>query len=83
MRQIIQIFDEKRNGFISRQLLSDKLRSLCESFTLDQSRLICTYFDERGTGKINVTEFCSVLQELLNQQIGGGIFAFMQVKPII
>lgn len=59
------------------------MRSLCDTFTLDQARLLHVYFDERGTGKISVSELSMALQDLINQQIGGGIFAFMQVKPII
>lgn len=42
------------------------MRSLCDTFTLDQARLLQVYFDERGTGKINVSELTSSLQDLIN-----------------
>ena len=35
MRDVIQMIDKNRTGFISRQNLTEILRSLCESFTLD------------------------------------------------
>lgn len=59
------------------------MRGLCETISLEQSRLLLTFFDDRGTGKISVPEVVGLLQDLLNQQIGGGIYAFMQVKPVI
>ena len=42
-----------------------------------------TFFDERSTGKISVAELVALLQDLLNQQIGGGVYAFMQVRPLV
>lgn len=41
------------------------------------------YLDEKNTGKINIMEFLKICTESLNTQIGGGVFSFMQVQPII
>ena len=42
-----------------------------------------TYYDESNRGRISITEFLRFSVEVLNQQIGGGVFAFMQVQPVI
>ena len=55
------------------------MHNLADSVQLENLRIICTFFDERNTGKINVFEVIRVIQEILNQQIGGGVYAFMQV----
>lgn len=41
------------------------------------------YLDDKNTGKINIMEFLKICTESLNTQIGGGVFSFMQVQPII
>lgn len=83
MRQVDQILDVQRTGFISRSEFSQIMRGLCESITLDQVRLLLNFFDERNTGKIVVAELVALLQDVINQQVGGGIYAFMQVQPVI
>jgi Ca2+-binding EF-hand superfamily protein len=83
MRQVIQILDVNATGFVSRTEFSQVIRGLCETITLDQARLLLTFFDERSTGKIAVAELVALLQDLINQQIGGGVYAFMQVQPLI
>jgi Ca2+-binding EF-hand superfamily protein len=83
MRQVIQILDVSKTGFVQRAEFSQIIRGLCETVTLDQTRLLLAFFDERSTGKISVTEVVSLLQDLINQQVGGGVYAFMQVQPLI
>jgi Ca2+-binding EF-hand superfamily protein len=77
------VLDVNKTGFISRADFSQAIRGLCETITLDQARLLLTFFDERSTGKISVAELVALLQDLLNQQIGGGVYAFMQVRPLV
>jgi Ca2+-binding EF-hand superfamily protein len=83
MRQIIQLLDTNKTGVIKRKDLADRLRGLCESVPLDSTRALATYFDERGTGNISVAEICQAIGDQINQLLGGGVFAFMQVRPII
>jgi len=40
MRQVIQILDINKTGFISRAEFSQVIRGLCETITLDQTRLL-------------------------------------------
>lgn len=80
---MIQIIDVHRRGEISRAELSQVLRGLCDSITLDQSRRLHLFFDEAGTGQIQVPEIVGLLQDLINQLVGAGAFAFRQVQPII
>jgi hypothetical protein len=50
---------------------------------VEQSRQLLAFFDERGLGKVSVNEVSAIIQDLINQQIGGGVYAFMQVQPVI
>ena len=50
---------------------------LCETITLDQTRLLAAFFDEGARGRISVAELVALVQDLINQQIGGGVYAFM------
>jgi hypothetical protein len=83
MRQVISLLDAGRSGFIQRADLSQVVRGLCESISLGDVRVLLDFLDERGTGKIQITEFIRMLQDILNHQIGGGIYAFMQVQPVL
>ena len=47
--------------------MSQIMRCLCETFTLDQSRMLCAYFDERGIGKISVAELSKALSDILDK----------------
>jgi Ca2+-binding EF-hand superfamily protein len=40
MRQVIQILDINKTGFISRAEFSQVIRGLCEAITLEQTRLL-------------------------------------------
>jgi len=75
--------DINKTGFLSRQEFVGILHNLAESIPLENLRTVCAFFDDRNTGKISVFEVIRVVQEILNQQIGGGVYAFMQVQPII
>ena len=66
MRQVIQILDVNGTGYISRTEFSQVIRGLCETITLEQARLLLTFFDERSTGKIAVPELAALLQDLIN-----------------
>jgi Ca2+-binding EF-hand superfamily protein len=61
MRQIIQLLDVNKTGFLNRTELAQILRTLCDQFTLDQARLVGAYFDERDSGKISVNDLTSTL----------------------
>jgi Ca2+-binding EF-hand superfamily protein len=83
MRQVIQILDVNGTGFMSTADFSRVIRALSETITLEETRTLQSFFDERGTGRIAVQELAALLQDLINQQIGGGVYAFMQVQPLI
>lgn len=61
MRQIIQLLDTNKTGFVKRSDLSNRLRVLCETVPLDSTRALATYFDERNTGNISVAEICQAI----------------------
>ena len=41
------------------------------------------FFDDKNTGKISVSEVVKAIQDILNTQASGGLYAFMQVQPIL
>jgi hypothetical protein len=41
------------------------------------------FFDDSNKGRIVILEFLKVCQEILNNMIGGGVYAFVQVQPIL
>ncbi len=41
------------------------------------------FFDDKNMGTISVVEFVKSLQEIINHQVGGGVYAFMQIQPIL
>ena len=59
------------------------LHNLDETLSMEHIRLLTTFFDDRNTGRVSTMEFLRVTCEILNQNIGGGVFAFLQVQPII
>ena len=59
-------------------------RSLAPELDLnDHVRQLTAYYDEHNKGKISIMEFLRLCVDVLNQQIGGGVFAQMQVQPVI
>ena len=61
MRQVISLLDIHKNGFIQRAELSQVIRGIYEPISLEDARLMLTFFDEKGTGKIQVTELVACL----------------------
>jgi Ca2+-binding EF-hand superfamily protein len=68
---------------LSRAEFVTVIHNLSESITLDNIRIVVQFLDDRNTGKVSIFEFLKIILEILNQQIGGGVYAFMQVQPII
>ena len=50
---------------------------------MENIRLVTSFFDDRNTGRVSTQEFLKVCMEILNQNTGGGVFAFLQVQPVI
>jgi hypothetical protein len=44
---------------------------------------MANFFDHKQEGKISVVEFTRLIQELMNQKVGGGVFLQMQCQPIM
>jgi Ca2+-binding EF-hand superfamily protein len=65
MRQVIQVLDINKTGFITRAEFAQIIRGLCEKITRKQE-LMLTEFFERGAG-VSVTEMVALLQDLINQ----------------
>ena len=42
------------------------IRGICESISLDDVRLLLAFFDERGSGKIQVADVVAQLQVQIN-----------------
>jgi len=83
MRQVISIFDINKTGFVSRSEFAMIIKNLETGLSQEQSRLLMAFFDDKNTGTIPVVEFVKGLQEIINHQGGGGVYAFMQVQPIL
>jgi Ca2+-binding EF-hand superfamily protein len=45
--------------------------------------MLMNFFDDKNTGKISVVDVVKALQEIMSSQSGGGLYAFMQVQPIL
>lgn len=45
---------------------------------MEDLRVVMQFLDDKSTGKISVFEFLRIVLEILNQQIGGGVYAFLQ-----
>ena len=54
MRQVIGILDSQRTGFMSRKDFGVTLRRLESDLSLDEARVLMTYFDDKNTGKISM-----------------------------
>jgi Ca2+-binding EF-hand superfamily protein len=65
--QLNAAIDINKTGFVSRQEFVGILHNLADSVPLENLRIICSFFDDRNTGKINVFEVIRVVQEILNQ----------------
>ena len=83
MRQVIGIFDQARTGYISRNDFATTIKTLESDLSLDEARSLMGFFDEKNTGKISVVEVVKAIQDIIQMQQGGGLYAFIQVQPII
>ena len=83
MRQVIGIFDQGRTGYVSRAEFAQTVKGFEGGITLDEARVLMAFFDDRNTGKLSVVEIVRTLQEIMSTQSGGGLYAFMQVQPIL
>jgi len=83
IRQLSQTIDINNTGYLTRAEFTHVLNNLVEDLPLEHIRLITSFFDDRNNGRISTMEFLRVCLEILNQNIGGGVFAFVQVQPII
>lgn len=61
MRQVIQLFDINKTGFISRAEFSQVIKTLEAGISLDQVRMLMNFFDDKNTGKLSVVEFVKAL----------------------
>ncbi len=56
MRQVIALFDQQRTGYISRTDFAATIKTLEGDISLDESRALMQFFDDKQTGKISVVE---------------------------
>lgn len=83
MRQVIGIFDQARTGYMNRTEFAQILKTFESNISLDEARMLMNFFDDKNTGKISVVDVVKALQEIMSSQTGGGLYAFMQVQPIL
>lgn len=83
IKQLNAALDINKTGYLSRAEFVTVIHNLSDSITLDHIRVVVQFLDDRNTGKVSIFEFLRIILEILNQQIGGGVYAFMQVQPII
>ena len=83
IRQLTTALDVNNTGYLTRAEFSQVCHSLAPEVSLDHVRQLMAYYDEQNKGKISIMDFLRFCVEVLNQQIGGGVFAFMQVQPVI
>lgn len=81
--QLAKALDINGTGYLTRAEFNHVCHNLDENMTLDQIRTITNFFDDRNTGRISNIELCRVICEMLNNSIGGGVFAQLQVQPVI
>lgn len=75
--------DINRTGYLSRAEFVTVVHNFAESVTLEDIRVLMQFLDDKSTGKVSIFEFLRIILDILNQQIGGGVYAFMQTLPII
>lgn len=79
IRQLSSAIDINGTGYLTRAEFSHVCHNLDDRIALEHIRMLTSFFDDRNTGRISTIEFLRVCLEILNQQIGGGVFAFLQV----
>jgi Ca2+-binding EF-hand superfamily protein len=83
IKQLSLSMDINGTGFVSRPEFVSVCQQLSDVATLEQIRALANFLDDKNTGKVSIVEFLRVCTETLNSQIGGGVFSFMQVQPVI
>ena len=73
--QLAKALDINGTGYLTRAEFAHVCHNLVEDMPLEDIRTISNFFDDRNTGRISTIEFCRICCELLNQSIGGGVFA--------
>jgi Ca2+-binding EF-hand superfamily protein len=66
MRQVIALLDINRTGFISRGEFATVIKNLEGGISLEETRLLMHFFDDKNNGKISVVELVKALQEIMN-----------------
>jgi Ca2+-binding EF-hand superfamily protein len=79
IRQLATSMDINLTGFVSRPEFVTICQQLSDLVTLEQTRIVSNFLDDKNTGKINIMEFLKICTETLNTQIGGGVYSFKQV----
>jgi Ca2+-binding EF-hand superfamily protein len=61
MRQVIGIFDSGRTGFISRSDFALSIKTFESGLSLEESRMLMNFFDDKNTGKLSVIDLIKAL----------------------
>ena len=77
VRQLSQSLDINGTGYLTRAEFSKICQRLCEDLSIEHIRLVTQFFDDRDLGRVSVMEFVRVCMEILNQNIGGGVYAYL------
>lgn len=70
--------DINKTGYLSRAEFTYVISNIAKEVKLEDLRVVMQFLDDKSTGKISVFEFLRIVLEILNQQIGGGVYAFLQ-----
>ena len=73
--QLAKALDINGTGYLTRAEFSHVCHNLVDDMPMDRIRTITQFFDDRNVGRISTIELCRVCCELLNNSIGGGVFA--------
>lgn len=83
VNQLAQALDINGTGYLTRAEFNTVCHKLVENIPLEHIRIVTAFFDDRNNGRVSCQEFIRVCLEILNQNIGGGVFAYLQVQPVI
>lgn len=83
LKQLITTMDYQKTGYLSRGDFTSFVHSLAPTISLEKLRFLCQFLDSSDSGKVSVMEFAKLVMEIFNNNIGGGVYSFMQVQPLI
>ena len=66
IRQLSSAIDINGTGYLTRAEFGHVVHNLAESMSLENTRTLTSFFDDRGTGRISTMEFLRVCCEILN-----------------